>query len=263
MLALRSLGLGVLLALAVQTLAASRGRSEEVHPCDPGATLATGAPDPAIFAREASRGIRAFWCETYDEDGNARRSGVYWESYPDGTARTRARYVDSQIAGGVEIFDEDGALWLRGELAAGDWTGPLEIFHANGERWLAARFAGGQLDGPVETRFPDGTIESRTQFQRGREDGVATSYFPASVGGGLRSQVRVEGDEIVELRPLASPADLGPRPVARLDAAAAAERATGTPRVDASPNAALERVSDPGASLDTPTPAAAPPDSMN
>ena len=180
----------------------------EANPCVVGATLATGAPDPAIFAREASRGVRAFWCETYDADGNSQRAGAYWELYPDGATRALARYVDSRIEGLVEIFDEDGSLWLRGELVGGHWAGPLEIFHANGSPWLSAHFRDGQLDGPVETRFPDGSVESSTLFQGGREDAIATSYYPAQAGGGLRSRVRVEGDEIVEAAPM-QPAEAG------------------------------------------------------
>jgi len=212
----------------------------EAHPVDALAcasdeTLATGSPDPAIFAREASKGIRAFWCETYDADGNARRSGDYRETYADGRLRTRARYVDSRIEGVVEVFDEAGVLWLRGELARGAWTGPLELFHPNGEHWLTAGFLDGRLDGAVETRFPDGQVESRTLFQNGREDGIATSYYPAAVGGGVRSQVRVEGDAIVERRSHESPASIGPNPVARLETAGG-ESASATPRVDASPS---------------------------
>ena len=175
--------------------------AEATISCSAGETLATGAADPAVFSREASRGVRAFWCETYDANGTSLRAGPYSELYPDGGTRTLARYVDSRIAGPVEIFDEDGSLWLRGELVGGSWTGSLEIFHANGARWLSAQFQAGQLDGPVETSFPDGSVESRTRFQAGREDGIATSYYPAQAGGGLRSQVRVEADEIVESLP--------------------------------------------------------------
>lgn len=209
---LRQLRWGTARSLAVvfclaPCFAGRPARAEEPYPCEGGATLATGSSDTAIFSREASGGVRAFWCEAYEVDGNARRDGAYWEIYPDGTTRTRARYVDSRIAGPVEVFDEEGGIWLRGELADDAWTGPLEIFHANGARWLAANFRAGQLDGPVEMRYPDGSVESTTYFQNGREDGIATSYYPAAAGGGLRSQVRVEGDEIVEneLRPM--PAD--------------------------------------------------------
>ena len=217
--AVRSLALFLCLA----PLCAGRpARAEEPYPCEGGATLATGSPDTAIFSREASQGVRAFWCEAYDVDGNARRAGAYWEIYPDGATRTRARYVDSRIAGPVEVFDEEGRIWLRGELADDSWTGPLEIFHANGAPWLVANFRAGQLDGPVETRYPDGSVESTTYFQNGHEDGIASSYYPASAGGGLRSQVRVEGDEIVENAPRPMPADsdgeVGPSPIARVSA---------------------------------------------
>jgi len=198
--------LAAMLLWAGAAQAADRGSDREEHdaalePCAAGEALATGTADPEIFAREASRGVRAFWCETYDEYGTSRRAGPYWELHPDGSIRARARYVDGRIEGPVEIFDEEGNLWLRGELAGGAWSGPLEIFHPNGAHWLSARFQAGRLDGPVETRFPDGSIESRTRFQGGREDGIASSYYPAAAGGGLRSQVRVESDEIVEVTP--------------------------------------------------------------
>jgi hypothetical protein len=199
--------LAILLAGAVATAEpTTEPEAKASEPCAVGATLATGAPDPAIFAREASKDVRAFWCETYDTDGNALRAGVYWEVYPDGATRTRSRYVDSRIEGPVEVFDEAGGLWLRGDLDGGEWSGPLELFHPNGVTWLSARFRSGRLDGPVETRFPDGRVESSTHFQNGHEDGIATSYYPTSAGGGLRSQVRVEVDEIVENPPRPTPA---------------------------------------------------------
>lgn len=200
----RRRGAGLLLLLA--GLQAGAAAAEASEPCADGATLATGAPDPAIFAREASKDVRAFWCETYDTDGNALRAGAYWEVYPDGTTRAQARYVDSRIEGPVEVFDEEGGLWLRGDLAGGEWTGTLELFHPNGATWLTARFMAGRLEGPVETRFPDGRVESSTHFHEGHEDGVATSYYPTAAGGGLRSQVRVEADEIVENGPRTAPA---------------------------------------------------------
>ncbi len=175
-------------------------------PCGEGKTLATGAPDPSIFAREASRGVQAFWCETYDRAGHATRDGAYWDVHPGGGTRMRARYVASQIEGPVEVLDLEGALWLRGTLRDGEWEGPFEIFHPNGERWLSVSFRNGRLDGLVETRFPDGSIESRTYFLDGVEDGVAVSYAPAHAGGGLRSEIRVEADRIVDSPP-ARPAD--------------------------------------------------------
>ncbi len=213
------------LTLVVWIAAIFAGRlapAEELNPCEVGATLATGSPDIAIFAREASRGVRAFWCETYDVDGNARRAGGYWEIYPGGATRTLARYVDSRIDGPVEVFDEKGGIWLRGELAGGEWTGALEMFHANGALWLSTLFRAGQLDGPVETWYPDGSVESATRFLNGREDGIATSYYPAIAGGGLRSQVRVVADEIVENAPQPMPAaregESDPSPIAQVSA---------------------------------------------
>jgi hypothetical protein len=205
---------GLVLLLAAVPVAAqdpSRGgdsgaATSAAEPCQPGETLATGAPDTSIFAREASRGVRAFWCETYDRDGHAIRAGVYWDVHADGTIRTRARYVASRIEGPVEVLDEEGALWLQGVIDDGEWEGPFELFHPNGERWLSASFRDGRLDGPVETRFPDGSIESRTFFVDGVEDELAALHYPAQAGGGLRSQVRVEADRIVETVP-ARPAD--------------------------------------------------------
>lgn len=213
----------LLLGLAAAPASADElAQPEDPYPCEEGATLATGSPDTTLFARDASQGVRAFWCEAYDADGNARRAGAYWEVYPGGATRSRARYVDSRLAGPVEVYDEEGGIWLRGELADGVWTGPLEIFHATGARWFSAQFRAGQLDGPVETRYPDGSVESTTYFQNGREDGIATSYYPATAGGGLRSQVRVESDEIVENAPRAIPADdegeADPSPIAHVSA---------------------------------------------
>lgn len=184
-----------------------QAQTSAAAPCGEGDTLATGAPDASIFAREASRGVQAFWCETYDRDGHATRAGAYWDVHPGGATRTRAHYVASRIEGPVEVRDTEGALWLRGAIADGEWEGAFEILHPNGERWLSANFRRGRLDGPVETRFPDGSIESRTHFQNGVEDGTAVSYFPAHAGGGLRSEIRVESDRIVVESPPARPAD--------------------------------------------------------
>lgn len=198
------------LLIASATIGAARVGAETAHPCEATATLATGRPDPALFAYEASRGVQAYWCETYDAEGVAHRAGPYWDLHPNGVTRVRASYVDSRIEGRVEVFDEESRLWLRGELAAGQWNGPLELFHSNGGRWLAAAFRAGALDGPVETWFPDGSLESQTHFQDGREDGIATSYYPAVAGGGLRTEVRVEGDRIVDRGPGKVPDERAP-----------------------------------------------------
>ncbi|MFO0691091.1 MAG: hypothetical protein U0900_20505 [Myxococcota bacterium] len=205
---------------------ASRGTADPAHPCADGATLATGRPDPALFAYEASRGVQAYWCETYDAQGTSRRAGPYWDLHPNGATRVRAAYADSRLAGAVEVFDEDGTLWLRGELVDGAWNGPLQLFHANGGRWLTAHFRAGPLDGPVETGVPDGQLESQTRFEGGHEEGIATSFHPAAAGGGLRSQVRVEADRIVDRGPTSQPAEPTPAdampdplPMARRDTA--------------------------------------------
>lgn len=134
-----------------------------IHACPEGGTLATGTADASIFAREASRGVAAFWCESYDQDGHAHRAGPYWDHHPDGSLRTRTRYVGERIEGPVEVFDEDGTLWLRGELVGGEWSGAFELFHANGHRWLSAHFREGRLEGPVETWFSDGRLQSTTE----------------------------------------------------------------------------------------------------
>ncbi len=165
--------------------------------CEPGATLATGHTDPDLFADEASSGVRAFWCERYDSYGTATRTGPYWENYSIGRIRTRTHYVDSQLQGPVSIHDEDGQLFLRGFLEAGEWSGLLEIFHENGSVWLEAHFEAGQLEGALRTRFPDGALESETRYQAGREDGLARSFYPTAAGGRLRSEAHVEANQLV------------------------------------------------------------------
>ena len=53
-------------------------------------------------------------------------------------------------------------------------------------------------------------------------EGYVYRYYPASAGGGLHSQVRVEGDEIVENAPRPMPADsegeVDPSPIAHVSA---------------------------------------------
>lgn len=145
----------------VAPVALRAGPDEPV--CGEGETLATGAADPAIVAREASRGVQAFWCETYGRDGSVRRAGPYWDRHPGGGLRVRAGYVESRLEGPVEIFDEEGALWLRGVLQGGDWQGDLTLFHANGQPWFLAHFEAGRVEGPVELRHADGSLEARIE----------------------------------------------------------------------------------------------------
>jgi hypothetical protein len=173
--------------------------------CKQGATLATGRPDPDLFASEASKGVRAFWCERYDENGIATRMGPYWETYSNGRTRTRANYVDSRLKGPVSIQNEDGSLFLRGFLEEGGWSGQLEIFHENGAVWFEAHFDSGHLEGALRTRFPDGAIESETRYQAGREDGLARSFYPTAAGGRLKSEAHVEADQLVGRHRLLNP----------------------------------------------------------
>jgi hypothetical protein len=170
---------------------------KSVFACEHGATLATGRPDPDLFASEASKGVRAFWCEQYDENGIATRTGPYWEKYSNGGTRTRANYAESRLRGPVSIQNEDGSLFLRGFLTGGEWSGQLQIFHESGAVWFEAHFDSGRLDGALRTRFPDGALESETRYQAGREDGLARSFYPTAAGGRLKSEAHVEADRLV------------------------------------------------------------------
>lgn len=165
--------------------------------CEEDATLAAGRPDPALFSAEASKGVRAFWCERYDPNGRTTRAGPYLEIEADGSVRTRATYVDSRLAGPVTIRYRDGAVFLEGFLEEGEWSGPLTIFHPNGTPWFEARFDAGHLEGGFRTRYPDGALESETRFQHGREDGLARSFYPTAMGGRLKSEVHVEADQLM------------------------------------------------------------------
>jgi hypothetical protein len=182
----------------VSPAAATAAATEEGQfACEADATLATGRPDPGLFAIEASKDVRAFWCERYDSNGITKRSGPYWETYSNGRTRTQANYVDSRLKGPVSILNEDGSLFLSGFLEGGEWSGPLEIFHENGAVWFEARFDSGHLEGALRTRYPDGALESETRYQAGREDGLARSFYPTAAGGRLKSEAHVEADQLV------------------------------------------------------------------
>lgn len=183
----------------------TRAQGTSEFACQPGAILATGRPDSSLFAYEASKGVRAFWCERYDANGIATRSGPYWETYSNGRTRTQAHYVDSHLKGHVSIRNEDGSLFLRGFLEKGEWSGPLEIFHESGAIWFEAHFDSGRLEGVLRTHFPDGALESETRYQAGREDGLARSFYPTAAGGRLRSEAHVEADQLVGQHRLLDP----------------------------------------------------------
>jgi hypothetical protein len=187
----------VAFALACTLPVGAADLSPSAFVCESGETLATGRPDADLFAGEASKGVRAFWCERYDAIGIATRAGPYWETYSNGRTRTKANYVDSRLDGPVAIRHEDGSLFLRGFLKAGEWSGPLEIFHDSGSIWFAARFESGRLEGALRTHFPDGALESETRYQSGREDGLARSFYPTAAGGRLKSEAHVEADRLV------------------------------------------------------------------
>jgi hypothetical protein len=201
--AIAALALVCELPATTHAVAASVGTStatpaaKSVFECEHGATLATGRPDPDLFAREASKGVRAFWCERYDENGIAARTGPYWETYSNGGTRTQANYVESRLRGPVSIHNEDGSLFLRGFLEEGEWSGQLEIFHESGAIWFEAHFDSGHLEGALRTHFPDGALESETRYQAGREDGLARSFYPTAAGGRLKSEAHVEADRLV------------------------------------------------------------------
>jgi len=172
--------------------------------CEDGGAVASGAPDSDLLAREASAGIRAYWCEQYDSTGTATRLGPYREYYPNGRLRVSGQYVDSSLAGPVAIQNEDGTLFLRGYLDQGEWSGAFEIFHETGAIWFEAEFQMGRLEGPLRTHYPDGALESETQYQAGREDGLARSFYPTVAGGRLKSEAHVEADQIVGVHRLLS-----------------------------------------------------------
>jgi hypothetical protein len=185
------------IGLVFQLLMATSAAAGSMLTCQQGTTLATGDPDPTIFADEASKGVRAFWCERYDTDGMTTRTGPYWEIYSNGRPRTQAIYVNSQLSGPVTIRDEDGGVFARGFLKQSEWSGAFEIFHPNGATWFEASFESGRLEGEIRTHFPDGAIESESRYQAGREDGLARSFYPTAAGGRLKSEAHVEADQIV------------------------------------------------------------------
>lgn len=192
-------------ALVFELALTTRAVATSEFVCEREAVLATGRPDPSLFAQEASKGVRAFWCERYDSNGIATRNGPYWETYSNGRTRTQASYVDSRLAGPVSIRNEDGSLFLRGFLEEGKWEGPLEIFHESGAVWFEAHFDSGRLEGALRTHFPDGALESETRYQAGREDGLARSFYPTTLGGRLKSEAHVEADRLVGPHRLLNP----------------------------------------------------------
>lgn len=194
----------ILLVFALPAVAAGELPTAEPTPiddagiqCEQGATLASGAPDRSIFSAAASSGVRAIWCERYDQYGRTTRTGPYRELYPSGAVRTDARLREGRLHGPIEIRHEEGGIWLRSFYVEGVEQGPLEIFHPQGEPWLQAEMKDGKLHGGVRTLYPDGALESETRYERGREHGLARSFHPASSGGRLHSEVRVEADRPV------------------------------------------------------------------
>ncbi|MEO2167175.1 MAG: hypothetical protein ABGY42_03470, partial [bacterium] len=77
-------------ALVCEFLVASGASARPGLVCESEAVLATGPVDPSLFAAEASKNVRAFWCERYDANGSAMRAGPYWEIYASGRTRTQA-----------------------------------------------------------------------------------------------------------------------------------------------------------------------------
>lgn len=163
--------------------------------------LGTGSTDEDLLSEEASAGVRAFWCERYDAFGNTQRLGPYREVYANGQIRLEATYVKAgkttRLEGPIEIRNDDGSPFLRGFLKEGEWAGDLVIFHETGKPWFEGKFEQGRLEGPLRTHHADGALESETRFSRGREQGLARSFFATSAGGRLKSEVRVESDQIV------------------------------------------------------------------
>jgi hypothetical protein len=184
------------LTLSGAVLHSDRAIAAEIA-CEEGDALASGAPDPSLRSKQAASKIRAFWCEHYDEWGVAAPLGPYRELYPSGRLHLEATYVDSLLAGPIEIRHENGELFARGFLVRGEWSGPFEIFHESGAVWFEAEFREGRLQGDVRTRYPDGALESETRFQDGREDGLARSFYPTFAGGRLKSEAHIEADQII------------------------------------------------------------------
>ncbi len=197
-------GLSALLAVAACFLVAPEPGAAAAGElvCGREMALVSGVPDSTLFAIEASAGIRAFWCERYDEFGTATRIGPYREIYSDGQLRVTATYVDSKLAGAVAIRYQDGSLFMRGFLADAEWTGSVEIYHPSGATWFEATFDSGRLEGRLRTRYADGALESETRFQAGYEDGLARSFYSTAAGGRLKSEARIEADQIVGLHRL-------------------------------------------------------------
>jgi len=165
--------------------------------CPSATTLASGPPERSLFSAAASKGIRALWCERYDEYARTVRVGPYLELYPSGALRTDANFHEGRLHGPLTLYHENGQLWLRSAYTHGVEGGSLEIFHPSGALWLEGKLEQGALHGPLRSYFPDGSLESETRFEHGREQGLARSFYPTAAGGRLRSETRVETDRVV------------------------------------------------------------------
>jgi hypothetical protein len=68
---------------------------------------------------------------------------------------------------------------------------------AGANRPLQLYFRSGRLNGLVQTFHPDGKLASETRYQNGREDGLARSFYASAIGGRLKSEAHLEGDDFV------------------------------------------------------------------
>ena len=73
--------------------------------------------------------------------------------------------------GPYEAYYENGQLWEKGILVAGEPDGPYERYYENGQLWIMATYAAGERDGPYERFYWNGQLEAGGTYNMGEACG--------------------------------------------------------------------------------------------
>jgi hypothetical protein len=102
---------------------------------------------------------------------SGRRTGLWRDTWGDGTLRRVGDYTDDEREGPWEFFYEDGAKHKEGVYLDDLRDGPWTTWHPNGERMQEATFEGGRMDGFWQEWYSNGQVKTAGRYLNGRREG--------------------------------------------------------------------------------------------
>jgi hypothetical protein len=106
----------------------------------------------------------------------AKRDGAWFETYADGSQKSRGAHVDGKPDGSWMTWYPGGQVKSQGVYRHGKAEGLWRYFHANGNTSAELQYKDGLREGPAVNWHGNGAILQRGEYRKGRKHGLWTTW---------------------------------------------------------------------------------------